>query len=216
MNKSAIIFLNGGFPEDRILKEYIKRSDVIIAADGGGNFLRKKNILPHFVIGDLDSLTKDNYEFYKEKKVRIRKIKEQETTDFEKCIKFCLSNNINETFVLGASGQRPDHTLNNFSVMKRYYKKLKIIFVSEEFEILFVNKKIEFNYPASETVSILAMPVAKNIYTSGLKYKLTGETLEFGVREGTLNISVSKKVSISFKSGNLLLFKKHFLNNNIH
>lgn len=31
MNKSAIIFLNGGFPDDRILKEYVKKSDVIIA-----------------------------------------------------------------------------------------------------------------------------------------------------------------------------------------
>ncbi len=211
MNKSAIIFLNGGIPEGRILKEYIKRSDVIIAADGGGNFLRKKNILPNFVIGDLDSLTKDNYEFYKEKKVRIKKIREQETTDFEKCINFCLDNSIIEVFVIGASGLRPDHTLNNFSVMKRYYKKLNITIVSEEFEILFINKKIEFNYPADEIVSILAMPVAKNIFTSGLKYKLTGETLEFGVREGALNVSVSKKVSISFKSGNLLLFKKHFI-----
>lgn len=211
MNKSAIIFLNGGFPDDRILKEYVKKSDVIIAADGGGNFLREKNILPHYVIGDLDSLTRDNYEFYKEKKVRIKKIREQETTDFEKCINFCLKNSFNEAFVLGASGQRPDHTLNNFSVMKRYYKKLKIIFVSEEFEIFFVNKIIEFNYPPAETVSILAMPVAKKIFTSGLKYKLNGETLELGVREGALNVSVSKKVSISFKSGNLLLFKKHFI-----
>ena len=211
MNKSAIIFLNGIFPENRILNAYIKKSDVIIAADGGGNFLRKKNILPHYVIGDLDSLTKDNYKFYKSKKVRIKKIREQETTDFEKCINFCLENSINEVFVLGATGQRPDHTLNNFSVMKRYYKKLKIVLVSEEFEIFFVNKIIEFNYPPEETVSILAMPVAKKIFTSGLKYKLNGETLEFGVREGALNVSVSKKVSISFKSGNLLLFKKHFI-----
>ncbi|MBS1551857.1 MAG: thiamine diphosphokinase [Bacteroidetes bacterium] len=211
MKKTATIFLNGSHPGYRLLKKYIELSDIIIAADGGGNFLRRKKILPHFIIGDLDSLKNENFDFFKKKNVRIIKIREQETTDFEKCINFCRNNKISEVYVLGASGQRPDHTLNNISVMKRYYKEISIKIISEEFEIFFIKKRIEFDYPVNETVSILAMPVAKNIFTSGLKYRLSGDTLEFGVREGTLNVSAGKKVSISFKSGNLLLFKKHFI-----
>jgi thiamine pyrophosphokinase len=52
----------------------------------------------------------------------------------------------------------------------------------------------------------MAMPTAKGITTKGLKYSLNNESLEFGVREGTLNKTSAKSISISFKSGNLLLF----------
>ena len=57
----------------------------------------------------------------------------------------------------------------------------------------------------------MPLPVATKIKTEGLMYALNGEPLEFGVREGTLNISNSDKIKINFEEGDLLLFKKHFL-----
>ena len=55
------------------------------------------------------------------------------------------------------------------------------------------------------------MPKAVKINSKGLKYKLKDLDLEFGIKEGALNESTSSRVSIDFKSGNLLLFKKHFI-----
>ena len=49
------------------------------------------------------------------------------------------------------------------------------------------------------------------VETEGLKYTLNNEDLELGEREGTLNICISNKVSIKFKKGDLLLFKRHYL-----
>jgi len=57
----------------------------------------------------------------------------------------------------------------------------------------------------------MALPSARNIITKGLEFPLKNESLEFGVREGTLNRSVSENISISFRKGSLLLFKKHFI-----
>nr|HMS65850.1 thiamine diphosphokinase [Ignavibacteria bacterium] len=62
-----------------------------------------------------------------------------------------------------------------------------------------------------EIISLLALPIAAGITTKGLKYELKNDILEFGVREGSLNESESDTVSIEYKTGSLLLFKKHFI-----
>jgi thiamine pyrophosphokinase len=52
----------------------------------------------------------------------------------------------------------------------------------------------------------MAMPSASGISTKGLKYKLDNDSLQFGVREGTLNLSSAEKISIGKKKGDLLVF----------
>lgn len=208
----TIKFLNGEFPRKKLVDRYLIKSDYIIAADGGANYLKSRKILPDLIIGDLDSIGENHLSYFRDKNVKIIKLREQKTTDFEKSLNYCLKNNLDEIIVFGASSMRPDHTFNNLSVLKRYYRKLNIKFISGEFEIFYVNKSIKFDYKPGETVSFLAFPAAKGVRTGGLKYRLRGESLEFGKREGTLNVSVSKKISIEFESGNLLLFRKHFLN----
>jgi len=205
------IFLNGKMPRERIINEYIGHKRFIIAADGGANFLKKRNILPAIIIGDFDSISKSTLNFFKKKNVKIEKILEQDSTDFEKCLKFCVRKKLNDIVVLGATSIRPDHTLNNFSVMKRYSDRLRIKLIEDEFEIFFISKKIKFKYTPNQTVSFLGLPKAANVTTKGLEYLLSNEELEFGVREGTLNRSVSDSVSISYDSGSILLFKKHFI-----
>jgi thiamine pyrophosphokinase len=78
--------------------------------------------------------------------------------------------------------------------------------IDKEFEIFYVKNNVSFKSVPGKTVSFMAMPVAKGISTKGLKYALKDETLEFGIREGTLNKTSAKTINISFKSGNLLLF----------
>ena len=101
--------------------------------------------------------------------------------------------------------------MNNFSVMKRFSKFIDVRIFSDEFEIFYAEKKTEFSYRVHETLSMMAMPKASGITTHGLKYPLTNETLEFGKREGSLNESISKNISITYKSGSLLIFRKHFI-----
>jgi len=205
------IFLNGKMPRERIIRVYEGHKRFLIAADGGANYLKKKNILPDIIIGDLDSISKSALNYFQTKKVKIEKIEEQDTTDFEKCLKFCIRKKLNDIVVLGATGIRPDQTLNNFSVLKRYSDRLRIKLVEDEFEIFFIKRKIKFRYKPNQTVSFLGLPKADNVSTKGLEYLLSNEDLEFGVREGTLNKSVSDSVSISYGSGSILLFKKHFI-----
>jgi thiamine pyrophosphokinase len=121
-----------------------------------------------------------------------------------------MENNLKNILIFGASSKRQDHTLNNYSVLKRYYKSLNLKVIDSKFEIFFIDKKITFDYPKGKSISIMPVPFAGGITSNGLKYKLDNEDLELGIREGTLNISKKKNISIEFTSGDLLLFKRHF------
>lgn len=207
----AALFLNGTPPDKKLALKVIAGSDIIIAADGGAEFLYANDIVPGVLIGDLDSCSFKVMEQFRKKGVPVVRIREQETTDFEKALKFCKEHGVKKIDVLSGFSQRPDHTLNNFSVMKRYSKAFILRLLTDEFECFYAHKSVSFDYPKNEVVSMLAAPKASGIVTRGLKYPLKGESLEFGKREGTLNISVSGKVSISFRNGTLIIFKKHFL-----
>jgi thiamine pyrophosphokinase len=208
----AAIFLNGSHPSIRIVKKLLKEDCHIIAADGGANYLHSKRINPDVIIGDMDSLSSHATEYYRKKDVRFIRIKEQETTDFEKSLNYCKTAGYKEVIVLGATSNRPDHTMNNFSVMKRYRNYFDVRIFTDEYEIFYASKSIVFTYGKNETLSMMAMPKAVGVSTKGLKYRLNDETLEFGIREGSLNESVSHEISISYKSGTLLIFRKHFIN----
>lgn len=207
----TLIFLNGKFPRIKVINFYRKKNTRIIAADGGANKLATIEIIPDTIIGDFDSVRKKNLKYLRGKKVKVLKIVDDETTDLEKCLKFCIENKLEDVILFGATSMRPDHTLNNFSVLKRYYKKMNITIVTNKFEAFFIEKSFSLNYKSGEIISMFAMPLATNIKTTGLMYPLNNENLEFGVREGALNKSSSDKISITFNSGDLLLFKKHFI-----
>lgn len=205
------IFLNGDLPNKKVVRNYINKDTFILCADGGANDISKYKLLPDAVIGDMDSIKSAKLSEFKKKNIEIIKIDEQETTDFEKCLMYCLDKNFKKIYIFGGASPRADHTLNNYSIMRRYCKKLNLIMIDEIFEISFIDYNTKFNYKKGALVSLLAMPKATKVKTGGLLYPLNSETLEFGKREATLNVSSSTTVSVSFEKGSLLLFKKHFL-----
>ncbi len=205
-NTRTILILNGDIPSIKTIKKFYRKGDYVICADGGANSAAVLGIIPNIILGDLDSITKSNLSFFKKKDVEIRLINEQETTDFEKALLYIIECNLNNVIVFGAVSNRPDHTLNNFSVMKRYYKSIEIKIIDKDFEIFYLKNKIKLSYKKGKIVSFMAMPSASGITTKGLKYKLENDSLQFGVREGTLNLSSAENISIEKKKGDLLVF----------
>lgn len=205
--KSALIILDGEI-DSALLKKQIKIHSLVISADGASDKLYKLKIIPDYITGDLDSITSKALAHFKKYNVHIKKTAEQEHNDFEKCLQLALSKKIKSITVIGYGGKRTDHLLNNFSVMKKYYKKCSIKLVDNDFEIFFAGKKAEFNCKKGDIVSLIAMPKAEGITTHGLQYRLKNESLEFGIREGALNMAVSNKIKIDIKKGDLLIFKK--------
>ncbi|WP_276632030.1 MULTISPECIES: thiamine diphosphokinase, partial [Terrisporobacter] len=108
------IILNGEIKNYDKTKEIILREkyDFIIGADGGCNHLYKMNIIPNFIIGDLDSINNDLVEYYKNKNVFFKKYpSHKDETDSEICIYLAKELKAEEIDFYGSLGGRIDHTL---------------------------------------------------------------------------------------------------------
>lgn len=213
---TCLIVCNGDIHRNT-LNRFLKfnsydKSIYIISTDGAANVLRKYRISPDIIIGDLDSVRPETLQYFKSQKIIVKKVINQNQNDLEKAILFAISKKFSEIFVMGFAGWRLDHTLNNLSVIRKYYRKCRITMIDAEFKMFFTDKDTEFDYTKGEIVSLFAFQKSSGIKTSGLKYLLSNESLEFGVRQGTLNSSKSKRVKIEIGKGVLLVFKKHFGN----
>ena len=210
----ALIICNGKLSK-RLIQKVIDskkpRKQLLIAADGASEFLQQHKIIPAYIIGDLDSITPGVKNYFAAKKVKIIKIHDQNKNDLEKCIRFVISKKIKRISIVGLSGKRLDHTFNNISIIKKFFRKADITAYDNIFEYYFIKKKTEFEYKTGEIISLIALPKASGITSKGLKYPLKNGTLEFGGFQGALNSSTGKRLFVEVKKGTLLIFKKHFL-----
>lgn len=181
----------------------------IISCDGASDFLCRHNIIPDYIVGDLDTIKQKTLAYYKQKKVTVIKNPDQYKNDLEKALDLALKKKFKNISVIGFSGKRFDHSVNNLSILKRYYRKANITVYDKDFEIFFVKRSAEFKSRKGSVVSLIPLPAAKGIKTTGLKYPLNSETLLFGKREGGLNEATENNVKIEVRSGDLLVFKKY-------
>lgn len=203
----ALVICNGEMPSSKLLSPLLKPKPFIICADGGANKVRAYGIIPDCIIGDLDSITQKTRHYFSS--VPVIHNPDQNSTDLEKVLEYLLANHFISAMIVGATGDRPDHTMANFSILLKYHKKLSLQFFDERCTIEIVQKKIRFTAMIGQQISLIPMEKCFGITTKGLKYLLKNESLEFGVREGSSNEAVSTTIDISLKNGSLLLFKIH-------
>ena len=211
---NCLIVCNGEFSK-KLLEKFTSLSSssknfTVIACDGAANTLKKYSAVPDFITGDMDSILPKTLAYYQRKKITIKKVINQNKTDLEKALDLALKMKLNNITIIGYGGKRIDHTINNFSLLKKYSDKCNIRYIDNEFEIFYSGKLTEFKYKKGEIVSLIGMPKAVHVKTTGLKWELKNETLEFGKHQSALNICTSDTVRIEGGTGNLLLFKKHF------
>ena len=69
------IVLNGEIEDYEVTRGIIIKEcyDCIICADGGANHTYKMEIMPDYILGDLDSVEEEKINFYKNKGVKFEK-----------------------------------------------------------------------------------------------------------------------------------------------
>jgi thiamine pyrophosphokinase len=203
----ALVICNGEMPSSKHFAKLLKNKPFIVCADGGANKARTYGIVPDLIIGDLDSITKATRMTFTH--VPTIQVSDQNSTDLEKALMHILSQGYTSALVIGATGDRPDHTMANFSILQKYHHALTLQLFDDFCTIEIVEKKIKFTAVPGQQISLLPMGLCQGISTSGLKYPLRNEALQLGVREGSSNEAVRTQVSISVRKGMLLLFKIH-------
>ncbi|MCK6601297.1 MAG: thiamine diphosphokinase [Bacteroidetes bacterium] len=202
---TVLVLCNGEVPErSRLIKDR-EAAGLFICADGGANTAYNFGMKPDLIIGDFDSVLPEVLLAFSD--VRQVRIDDQETTDFEKVLLFCRKECPEKIIIWGALGLRIDHTFGNLSSLIRLGTGLDITLKSNLHTAWRLPGGWSGNFSPGTTLSLLPVPVAGGITTSGLEWELENDSLEFGKRNGTLNRVTTGPVSIRHESGNLILME---------
>ena len=206
--KRAVIFSNGDLADVSQVKKELKKSDLVIAANGGSKHCKTLGIVPDLVIGDLDSLDKKLKQEWERKNVAIISYPEDKNwTDTELALKQAIKQGYKEIVLAGFLGSRVDHVISNLLMMTDLIDKVdKLMIIEGQQEIYVIKDRVEIKGKQGDLVSLI--PLLKDcqgVTTEGLKYQLQGSILKFGKSRGVSNVMLGKKAEIRVKKGKLLV-----------
>lgn len=198
MKKSAL-YLNGDLS---LLPDISKAFQHEIAADGAIMKLLQKNRKPNFVVGDFDSLVKENIPT----DIELIHRPDQNFTDFHKSLEFALDIGIDNLDVFGATGLSHDHFLGNLTSAFCFKDKIKMTFYDHAGRFFFLEKTDSFSCNQGDMISFYPFYEAKSVYATNLKYAVKGLDFHLQDRNGTRNTALADNVEVSFDYGDLLVF----------
>ncbi|HTK82396.1 MAG TPA: thiamine diphosphokinase [Bacteroidota bacterium] len=202
--KTALIIANGPLPAQPNLSKLVAAAGLIVCADGGANKARKRRLKPDIILGDLDSISPATKKHFS--RVPIVLIEDQESTDLEKAISFCVRRGVRQADIVGALGERIDHATGSLGCFKEFGERIELRFHDAYGMLLRVHGTIKVEAKKGQKISLIPLDRCSGITTRNLLYPLNNETLELGKREGISNQATSSAVTVSVRKGTLLLY----------
>ena len=196
-------------PSDRGV---IDAGDYVVAADGGAFALERWKLLPHLIVGDMDSLGEAGVERFAKQGIPVAKFPAaKDESDLELAVAQAIAAGATEVVVLGAlGGDRLDHeTANLLLLADPSYDGVRIEARRGTLRIRAVRGEGSLSLGPLEAIVTL-LPVngdAEGVTTEGLRYPLRDETLRFGRARGLSNEVDSLPASVTVRKGSLLVFE---------
>jgi thiamine pyrophosphokinase len=207
---NCIIVANGTLAYTPEIKTLLHGANLIIAADGGANHLKKMNIKPHVIIGDMDSIPKDTRQFFESNHTPIITHPcQKDNTDTDLCIDFALEKGATHITFIGVTGQRLDHTLANIFLLKRLADLgIGARIMDEKNEIYLITNYLELNGKQGEHLSVIPISTqVTGLTLKGLEYPLENASISMGSSLGISNCFKNTIAVISVTTGALLVTK---------
>jgi thiamine pyrophosphokinase len=190
----AVILANGDFPTHSLPLTLLKKAKHVICCDGAANKYFERGFTPTVIVGDGDSLSPEN-------KVRFADIvyysSDEQTNDLTKAVEYCISQDMKNLVIVGATGKREDHTLGNISLLFEYMDQVDDVMIVTDHGV-FTPAKVDatFEVNIGLPVSIFSSKSAP-VRCRGLKYPLTSLSNWW---QGTLNEALTDPFSILMRN----------------
>ncbi len=206
----VLLLANGELKRGVMLDRMLASLDLphVICADGGALHARALGLMPHTIIGDLDSLSADEVARFRAAGAEIiQHSPDKDETDLELALHHCRRIGATSIHILGALGGRFDQTLANIHLLM--LPALNDVVV----EVVDGDQSIRLLKPGAhdiqgqpgDLISLIPLVSAERITTRDLRYPLGGGTLRFGPARGVSNVIVGNRPAVHFRYGLLLL-----------
>ena len=194
----GVTVLGGGESSAETVEEVLRLAPILVAADGAAGRALELGLMPDAVIGDFDSLDPDMATRIPQD--RLHRITEQDSTDFDKCLR-----NIAAPFVLAAGfmGARRDHELAAYNALIRRATQ-RVLMVGEHDVCFVAPPDLRLDVAPGTRVSLFPMaPVAGT--SDGLRWPIGGIGFAPDGRVGTSNEATGGALRLRFEQPGMLV-----------
>lgn len=205
INSDTVIVADGTFPKHDIPLGYLKNTGRIICCDGrSAENLLKAGFEPEAIVGDMDSLNEEIADRFSD---RIFRDENQETNDLTKAVNWCSERGYKEIVIVGATGEREDHTIGNISLLSEYIKDVNVIMVTDTGVMMpFLKSSVVSSFPGQQ-ISIFSIDPETELISQGLRYPLERKKIK-NWWVATLNEAVGNSFSLEFNQGRVIVYLK--------
>jgi thiamine pyrophosphokinase len=195
-SRTPIVVVGAGHVSGDDLALIRRLGHPVVAADGGALACVAAGILPEAVIGDFDSVGDLGAAIPAE---RLHRVTEQETTDFDKCLR-----SVEAPLVLafGVTAPRLDHTLAVCTTLVQR-AEVPAVVVGEADLLFHAPPRLELDLPAGSRLSLFPMAHVTG-RSLGLRWPIDGIGFSPAGRIGTSN-EVSGPVQLAFDGPGMIV-----------
>lgn len=201
---TVLVFTGGGDAAARLQGDFA----FVIAADSG---LALASAFGHHVdllVGDLDSVDPERLEAAVAAGTRVeRHDTDKDRTDLELALDAAAARGARRVHVIGGAGGRLDHVLANaLCLASDSWAGLELSATYGTARVWVVRAGVEMQGSVGDLVSLV--PVggpARGVRTSGLRWHLSGDTLDPASGRGISNEFAAALATVSLEAGTLLV-----------
>jgi len=211
----AIIFANGVFTNVQGARDLVRPDDLIVAADGGTRHALAAGLVPHVVVGDLDSLSPADRARLQAAGSRIVRFSpHKDETDLELALLHAVREGATHIIILAALGGRLDQTLANLLLLALpELRDLDVRIVEGPLTAFLIHgggDGVLVEGQPGDTVSLIPLGGdAVGVTAVGLEWPLYEDTLRFGPARGVSNVLTVSQARVRVQEGLLLCVVMH-------
>lgn len=210
LSDRRIVIVTGGKLGPWITEE-IRDGDYVVGVDKGALMLLENGVVPDFVLGDFDSVTEEELAKIQHRCPEVKAFDpiDKDYTDTELAFNWSLQQQPREILLLGALGDRVDHTLANIHLLhKALTNNTPCIIKGKKNRVMLIDSPTVLMKERFAYVTLLPLSTkVMGITLTGFKYPLQNATLTIGQSLGVSNVLLGDTGTINLTQGELLVIQ---------
>ncbi len=181
-----------------------QENDLLIAADGGYEYVKNAGMMPDLLIGDFDSMEKPNVSCE-----IITLPVEKDDTDIAYAVKEGFRRGYTRFVIYGGlGGKRLSHTIANMQLLEYVAQQggtAKLVGGTTSLFLLAEGQSHIFEQETGKELSLFSVTPTASVTLQGMKYPVTEATLKRSFPLGVSNRVLESTATVTVHSGTVLV-----------
>ncbi|MCC6686640.1 MAG: thiamine diphosphokinase [Fimbriimonadaceae bacterium] len=183
------------------LAAWVEASDIVVAADAGIHHLEGISIVPHRIVGDMDSALL--VQEYDQNLITIDE--DEHRSDLEKLLTAAQRFGVDQVVLICIHGGRMDHFLASFSASIACGLNIRWVLPREHVVLLRPGFQGVFSTGPAKRISLIPLEGVCSVKSQGLRWELAHTSLAVGQHVSLSNESTADAITLQVSGGHLAL-----------